>query len=120
MHLAKQKAVDVFKRHNDDIVIGADTIVVKNNKLAEINPAIIFRDIIPEKVEIIGNNAFNNCKALEKVYCKPTTPPTLDNYPPFDGTSSKLKIYVPRESVEAYKADANWSQYASKIEGYDF
>ena len=75
---------------------------------------------IPEKVEIIGNNAFNNCKALEKVYCKPTTPPTLDNYPPFNGTSSKLKIYVPRESVEAYKTNEKWSVYASNIEGYDF
>lgn len=81
-------------------------------KLAEIT--------IPENVATIGNNAFQNCKALATVFCKPTTPPTLDNYPPFQGTPSKLKIYVPKESVEAYKADEKWSVYASQIEGYDF
>lgn len=75
---------------------------------------------IPENVALMGNNSFQNCKALAAVYCKPTTPPTLANYPPFEGASSKLKIYVPKESVEAYKADEKWSVYASKIEGYDF
>ncbi|MBR2050150.1 MAG: leucine-rich repeat domain-containing protein [Alistipes sp.] len=76
---------------------------------------------IPENVTSFGNRPFRDCKALATVYCKPTTPPAWSkDYPPFDGTSSKLKIYVPRESVEAYKADASWSQYASKIEGYDF
>ena len=75
---------------------------------------------IPENVTTFGNCPFSDCTALATVYCKPTTPPTLDNYLPFEGTSSKLKIYVPKESVEAYKADEKWSAYASKIEGYDF
>lgn len=30
------------------------------------------------------------------------------------------KIYVPAESVEAYKAAQRWSEYADAIEGYDF
>lgn len=29
-------------------------------------------------------------------------------------------IYVPRNSVEAYKSAAYWSEYASDIVGYDF
>ena len=29
-------------------------------------------------------------------------------------------IYVPAESVEAYKAATNWSEYAADIVGYDF
>ena len=33
MHLAKQKACDVFKRHQDDIVIGADTIVLAKKQI---------------------------------------------------------------------------------------
>ena len=33
MHLAKQKAVDVFKRHEDALVIGADTIVLVNDEI---------------------------------------------------------------------------------------
>lgn len=29
-------------------------------------------------------------------------------------------IYVPTESVEAYKTATYWSDYADAIEGYDF
>lgn len=36
----------------------------------------------------------------------------------FYNNASGRKIYVPTESVEAYKA--GWSDYASYIEGYDF
>ena len=75
---------------------------------------------IPKNVSEFGNCPFSDCTGLLKVYCKPTTPPTLDNYLPFQGTSSKLKIYVPKESVEAYKTHEKWSTYASQIEGYDF
>ena len=30
------------------------------------------------------------------------------------------KIYVPSNSVDAYKAASGWKEYASDIEGYDF
>lgn len=30
------------------------------------------------------------------------------------------RIYVPTESVEAYKAAEYWSDYAANIVGYDF
>ncbi len=69
---------------------------------------------IPEGVTAIGAYAFNSCRNLTSVYCKPTTPPTID-----DGaltyTSSAMKIYVPAASVEAYKTAKGWSEYASKI-----
>jgi len=32
-HLATKKAMDVFKNHNEDIVIGSDTVIVFNNKV---------------------------------------------------------------------------------------
>ena len=38
----------------------------------------------------------------------------------FDGNASGRKIYVPTESVEAYKEAEYWSEYAVSIEGYDF
>jgi hypothetical protein len=34
--------------------------------------------------------------------------------------ASDCKIYVPTESVEAYKTAEGWSEYASDIVGYDF
>jgi hypothetical protein len=33
---------------------------------------------------------------------------------------SDRKIYVPAESVDAYKSATNWIKYASVIEGYEF
>ena len=38
----------------------------------------------------------------------------------FDGNASNRKIYVPMESVEAYKSAEYWKNYADAIVGYDF
>ena len=74
---------------------------------------------IPDSVTTIGNYAFAYCDDLTSVYCKAPTPPTLGFYV-FDDNASGRKIYVPAESVEAYKAATNWSEYAADIVGYDF
>ena len=69
---------------------------------------------IPNSVTSIGNNAFLGCGSLTSVTVLATTPPSLGAavFP----SSSDLKIYVPAESVEAYKAATNWKDYASKIQ----
>ena len=74
---------------------------------------------IPDSVTSIGYYAFDGCTSLKEVYCKPITPPAGDSYM-FDSNASGRKIYVPRNSVEAYKAARHWRGYASDIEGYDF
>lgn len=96
---------------------------------------------IPNNVTTIGNWAFSYCKSLESVtipknvasiesgafshgsrngltlYCKPTTPPKFIS----DFFSTYIaKIHVPQASVEAYKSADGWSEFADKIEGYDF
>ena len=75
--------------------------------------------VIPENVEHIGEWAFFCCNNLEEVYCKAITPPSL-GYSPFSQCSSNLQIYVPAESVDAYKSAEGWSSYADRIEGYNF
>ena len=77
------------------------------------------RVTIGNSVTSISNYAFINCTSLTSVYCKPTTPPTGGSSM-FDSNASSRKIYVPTESVEAYKSASYWSNYASYIEGYDF
>ena len=74
---------------------------------------------IPDSVTEIGYETLAYCESLTSVYCKPTTPPTGGDYM-FGFNASGRKIYVPRESVEAYKAAEYWSDYASYIVGYDF
>ena len=70
---------------------------------------------IPSSVTSIGSGAFDNCTNLTSVTVKAATPPTL-GLTPFDNNASGRKIYVPAESVAAYKAATNWSTYASDIE----
>lgn len=79
--------------------------------------------IIPDKVTEIGYCAFSNCTSLTSVYCKPIFPPYYDSFAggrAFDYNASGRKIYVPTESVEAYKSANYWSGYAADIVGYDF
>lgn len=91
--------------------------------------------VIPESVVKIGS--FYNCKNLKELYCKAITPPAISA--PVYGANSKYYnfldyynmnfaspqyigciIYVPEQSVEAYKEAEGWRRYASYIKGYDF
>ena len=74
---------------------------------------------IPDSVTTIGDYSFAWCSSLTSVYCKATTPPA-GGPSMFDGNASGRKIYVPLESVEAYKSASYWSDYADAIEGYNF
>ena len=84
---------------------------------------------IPDSVTSIRKRAFFGCLRLESLYCTPATPPSVNQGMfSYISTSTGInivkpigcKIYVPRNSVEAYKAASGWSDYASDIVGYDF
>ena len=70
-------------------------------------------------VTSIGKFAFFCCNSLQEVYCKPTTPPTGGSQM-FDGNASGRNIYVPSNSVSAYKEASKWRDYASDIVGSYF
>jgi len=63
---------------------------------------------IPSTVTSIGEGAFLTCKSLVSVICRPTTPPTGGHSTTFAGNASGRKIYVPADSVNAYKTDSGW------------
>lgn len=68
---------------------------------------------ISDSITSIGNSIFGYCYNLRQITVLRTTPPTL-NSSAFNQIFN-FKIYVPDESVEAYKTATNWTQYASRI-----
>ena len=94
--------------------------------------------VIPASCERIGDRAFQACTGIRKVTVLAKTPPLLTPetyeqnpnaaFANSDGKNAvfrhyttswqvmpNLSIYVPAESVNAYKTDPNWSIYASII-----
>jgi len=70
--------------------------------------------VIPNSVTSIGAAAFNDCSSLTSITVEATTPPTLD-YSVFDNTNN-CPIYVPAESVGAYKGAQYWDNYRNRIQ----
>lgn len=72
---------------------------------------------VPSTVTSCANYALAGCSALTTLIVEATTPLPISQYF-LNGTpikSGKGTIYVPDESVEAYKTASNWSTYASRI-----
>lgn len=101
----------------DEFVLVTDLVIPSD--ITDI-PSYAFRGcdtitsiVIGEQVTSIGKYAFNSCVSLETVTIYATTPPTFN-------TESFLKnhmdIYVPAESVDAYKTADGWSDFASMIQ----
>ena len=68
---------------------------------------------IPDGVTSIGTYAFSECSRLTSVTINAITPPSLGSGV-FSGTNN-CPIYVPAESVDAYKQATNWSSLADRI-----
>ena len=87
---------------------------------------------IGDSVTTIGYATFAYCENLNTVYCKAINPPTtiVDNNGYWFGFAKEdesgnicnidCTIYVPTESVEAYKSAQGWSDYADYIVDCEF
>ena len=72
--------------------------------------------IIGRGVTYIGSAAFNR-NLLKNVYIKSIIPPTNEDSELFWENHDIETIYVPNESLEAYKSATNWSTYADIMVG---
>lgn len=75
---------------------------------------------INDGLEEIGTGVFNNCTSLTSITVNSIIPPTacsilMNNFSLFDDNTPVEHIYVPAESVEAYKTATGWSKYADLI-----
>lgn len=72
--------------------------------------------IIGSGISNIPYMLFYRCTSLLSVTLYATTPPTIySGNPAFDYTNN-CPIYVPTQSVNAYKTASNWGVYASRIQ----
>jgi len=83
------------------------------------NCPVLTRIDLPNSVTSISEKAISDCSSLRRVYCEATTPPAGVSRM-FLFNNDNCKIYVPNESVEAYKKAEGWKDYASQIYGYTF
>lgn len=68
---------------------------------------------IPEGVKSIGRYAFQSCKSLTEMIVLRSTPPSL-SFNALESTNIAA-IYVPAESVNAYKSASAWSRWRDII-----
>ena len=75
---------------------------------------------IPSTVINIPQKFVDNCSNLKEIYMESYTPPTVSSgsFGIFFDMEVPT-IYVPNESIEAYKAAYGWKDYTDKIVGYD-
>lgn len=74
---------------------------------------------IPQNVTSIGDHVFYACSNLTSLTVNATTPPTLGEkafYKNNTSTIDSIIIYVPSQSVNAYKSANGWSEYADRIQ----
>lgn len=75
---------------------------------------------IPENVTTIGNSAFEGCNNIRYVHSHPIVPPLLgdhvwDKWDGYNYMPIGCNIYVPLESIDAYKNAHGWSVYIDNI-----
>jgi uncharacterized repeat protein (TIGR02543 family) len=69
---------------------------------------------LPASIKEIRSRAFGSCSSLVSVTINATTPP-LRFANSFEGTPQSLQYFVPSSSVNTYKNNEYWLEYASKI-----
>lgn len=70
--------------------------------------------VIPANISKMGTSCFYGCTGLQWVKLLPTTPPTWGNNC-LGAATLTFPIYVPDESLEAYKTATGWSTYADRV-----
>ena len=103
------------------LILGCGTSIIPNDGSVRIIGSGAFHScfglkslIIPNTVNNINSSAFFNCTSLVSITIETTTPPTIGSGA-FNLCHLLSTIYVPAESVDAYKSASGWSSYEDII-----
>lgn len=87
--------------------------VVKIYSRAFLNCSSITSLVFPKNVTYIGELVASSCYSLQSITVLPAQVPILENINALEGT---YPIYIPSESVDAYKTAPGWSEYANRLQ----
>ena len=68
---------------------------------------------IPSEVTNVGYRAFEGCSALTEITVKTILPPAVFNSDSFKNVNRSIPVYVPQESLQAYKDAPVWSEFTN-------
>ena len=96
---------------------GPTSISIPNSVTSIENYAFFYCDdltsvTIPNSVTSIGRSAFYGCKGLTSIICEAITPPDCV-YDCFYNVNKSIPIYVPANSITAYKAANGWKDFTN-------
>lgn len=76
--------------------------------------------IIGSGMESIGAAVFFNCSGIGSITCKAINPPKIEASTTFNKVNRSIPVYVPTNSVEAYKVASYWKEFTNilPIENY--
>lgn len=66
--------------------------------------------VLPSSLQTIGDNCFSLCSKLGRIIVNAAVPPVVEAKT-FYEVDRSIPVYVPKGSLEAYKADAYWSEF---------
>jgi hypothetical protein len=119
------KSVDncLLTKDGKSLILGCKNSVIPNSVISIEREAFYYCTgltsiEIPNSVISIGNYAFYDCRKLNSITLNRSIYSGITGLGNdiFYNCPSLTSIYVPADSVDAYKADANWSVYADKIQ----
>ena len=70
---------------------------------------------LPYSLTYIGNSAFYFCEKLDQVLCMAITPPKIEEYYCIYPGYYMATLYVPKRSVETYRATEFWSNFINIV-----
>ena len=98
------------------ILQGSSSTVIPNSVTAigakAFQGSKIAKIVIPESVKKIGLFAFQGCKSLTTIVCKSKSVIDVSRLIPFSPLPNAT-LYVPAESVEAYKVANGWRDFSN-------
>ena len=66
--------------------------------------------VLPSSLQTIGDNCFSLCSKLGRIIVNAAIPPAIEAKT-FYEVDRSIPVYVPKGSLEAYKADTYWSEF---------